>query len=243
MEHTVRSSLAQSFKAVFVTSNHSNQSRKTVKILIVDDHPLVREGLAARLAQEPDLVVCGEADDVGDALELVKTTQPDVIVVDLSLKSGQGLDLIKKVKARFENTKMLVSSMYDESLYAERALHAGAVGYINKQEVSDKIVEAIRQVMNGKLYLSATMTERLLQRAVGGSPQIARSPMEDLSDRELEVFKLIGAGKTTRHIAGELHISVKTVESHRENLKTKLDLANGTELGRAAVQWVIESGA
>ena len=226
-----------------MTHGNANESRRKVKILIVDDHPIVREGLAARLACQPDLIVCGEAEDVADALELVKTTQPDLMIVDLSLKSGQGLDLIKKVKARFENTKMLVSSMYDESLYAERALHAGALGYINKQEISDKIVDAIRQVMDGKIYLSLPMTERLLQRAIGGSPQTVQSPMETLSDRELEVFKMIGAGKITRHIAGELHISVKTVETHRENIKTKLDLANSTELSRAAVQWVIENGA
>src|SRR5205807_3084462 len=137
---------------------------------------------------------CGEAEDVADALDLVKTTQPDLVIVDLSLKSGQGIDLIKKIKARSPNTKMLVSSMYDESLYAERALRAGAMGYINKQEMSEKIIEAIRHVMEGKIYLSPRMTERLLQRAVGASPELARSPVETLSDRELEVFKMIGKG-------------------------------------------------
>ena len=226
-----------------MTDSKPNEGRKAVKILIVDDHPIVREGLAARIARQPDLVVCGEAEDVADALELVKTTQPDLIIVDLSLKSGQGLDLIKRVKARFEDAKMLVSSMYDESLYAERALRAGALGYINKQEMSDKIVDAIRQVMDGKIYLSPPMTERLLQRAVGAAPQLVQSPIESLSDRELEVFKMIGTGKTTRQIAEELHLSVKTVETHRENIKTKLDIPNSAELSREAVQWVMENGA
>ena len=220
-----------------------NEARKTVKVLIVDDHPIVREGLAARIARQPDMTVCGEAEDVADALELVKTTQPDLIIVDLSLKSGQGIDLIKKVKARSEDTKMLVSSMYDESLYAERALRAGALGYINKQEMSDKIVDAIRQVMDGKIYLSPPMTERLLQRAVGSAPELIASPIESLSDRELEIFKMIGTGKTTRLIAGELHLSVKTVETHRENIKAKLDIPNSAELSREAVQWVMENGA
>lgn len=213
------------------------------RILIVDDHPIVREGLAARINRQPDLKVCGEAEDVADALELVKTTRPDLIIVDLSLKTGQGLELIKKVKARSEETKMLVSSMYDESLYAERALRAGAQGYINKQEISDKIIDAIRMVLSGKMYLSQRMTERLLQRAVGSAPQIVQSPIETLSDRELEIFKMIGKGCTTRQIANELHLSIKTVETHRENIKGKLNIPNSAELSREAVQWVMENGA
>ena len=209
----------------------------------MDDHPIVREGLAARIARQPDLSVCGEAEDVADALELVKTTRPDLVIVDLSLKSGQGLDLIKRIPACSENTKTLVSSMYDESLYAERALRAGALGYVNKQEMSEKIIEAIRHVLTGKIYLSPTMTERLLHRAVGSPPQLAQSPIETLSDRELEIFKMIGQGKTTRQIAGDLHLSIKTVETHRENIKSKLNILNAAELSRAAVQWVMENGA
>jgi DNA-binding NarL/FixJ family response regulator len=223
-----------------------NESKRTegqraVKILIVDDHPIVREGLAARIARQPDLTVCGEAEDVADALELVKTAGPDLIIVDLSLKTGQGLDLIKKIKARGDNTKMLVSSMYDESLYAERALRAGAMGYINKQEMSEKIIDAIRHVLDGKIYLSPQMTERLLQRAVGTATQLTQSPTEALSDRELEVFTFIGQGKTTRQIAGELHLSVKTIETHRENIKSKLNIPNSAELSREAVRWVMEN--
>jgi DNA-binding NarL/FixJ family response regulator len=218
-------------------------TKKTVKILIVDDHPIVREGLAARLARQPDFEVCGEAEDVADALDKVKSARPDVVIVDLSLKSGQGLELIKRIKALDLDTKMLVSSMYDESLYAERTLRAGAMGYVNKQEVSEKIIDAIRQVLDGKIYLSPRMTERLLQRAVGAAPQLSQSPFETLTNRELEIFKMIGKGMTTRQIANELHLSVKTVETHRENIKGKLSLPNSAELSREAVQWVMENGS
>lgn len=216
---------------------------KTARIVIVDDHPIVREGLVARIARQRDLEVCGEAEDVADALDVVKNTNPDLVIVDLSLKSGQGLDLIKKIKARSAETKMLVSSMYDEALYAERALRAGALGYVNKQEMSEKIIDAIRQVLDGKIYLSPYMTERLLQRAVGAVPQLQQSPIETLSNRELEIFKMIGKGMTTRSIAEDLHLSVKTVETHRENIKAKLDLPNSAELSREAVRWVMENGA
>jgi DNA-binding NarL/FixJ family response regulator len=219
-----------------------NMTKTVVKILIVDDHPIVREGLTARIARQPDLKVVGEAEDVLGALELVKTVHPDLVIVDLSLKTGQGLDLIKKIKVRHPDTKMLVSSMYDETLYAERSLRAGALGYINKQEVSEKIIDAIRQVLGGKIYLSPPMTERLLQRAVGSPEELPRSAVETLTDRELEIFKLIGKGMTTRHIASDLHLSVKTVETHRENIKAKLNLPNSAELSREAVQWVMENG-
>jgi DNA-binding NarL/FixJ family response regulator len=225
-----------------MTAPTTSTGTKPVKILIVDDHPIVREGLAARIARQPDLAVCGEAEDVNTALELVKSTGPDLVIVDLSLKSGQGLDLIRRIHAFSESTKTLVSSMYDESLYAERALRAGALGYVNKQEMSEKIIEAIRQVLDGKIYLSPNMTERLLHRAVGAQPQLVQSPVETLSDRELEIFKLVGLGKTTRQIAGELHLSIKTVETHRENIKSKLHIVNAAELSREAVQWVMENG-
>lgn len=226
-----------------MTDSQANNGHKIVKILIVDDHPIVREGLVARIIRQPDLTVCGEAEDVVGALELVKSTQPDLVIVDLSLKSGQGLDLIKRVVACAPGTKMLVSSMYDESMYAERALRAGALGYVNKQVMSEKIVDAIRCVLDGKIYLSPFMTERLLQRAIGAAPQLAPSPVESLSNRELEIFKMIGKGRTTRQIAAEVHLSVKTVETHRENIKGKLNVPNSVELSREAVQWVLENGA
>jgi DNA-binding NarL/FixJ family response regulator len=221
---------------------HTLDAPKIARIVIVDDHPIVREGLAARIARQQGLQVCGEAEDVNDAMEVIKAENPDLVVVDLSLKSGQGLDLIKRIKARGLDTKVLVSSMYDESLYAERVLRAGALGYINKQELSEKIIDAIRDVLQGKIYLSKTMTERLLQRAVGSPPQLIQSPIDALSNRELEIFKMIGKGMTTRQIAGELHLSIKTVETHRENIKGKLDLPNSAELAREAVQWVMENG-
>jgi DNA-binding NarL/FixJ family response regulator len=216
----------------------TNERGEPIRVLIVDDHPLVREGLAARIQRESDLTVCGEAEDISHTLALVKSTHPDLVIVDLSLKSGQGLELIKRIPSCSENTKTLVCSMYNESLYAERALHAGALGYINKQEMSEKIIEAIRHVLQGKIYLSPCMTARLLQQAIGSSPQRIRSPVEALSDRELEIFKLIGQGKTARQIADELHLSVKTIDTHRENIKKKLHLRNATELSCEAIQWV-----
>jgi DNA-binding NarL/FixJ family response regulator len=214
---------------------------KAARVFIVDDHPLVREGLAALLAGQLDLEVCGEADDLAPALDQVKATKPDVVIVDVSLKSGNGIDLIKQLKARDADCKILVSSMYDESLYAERALRAGAMGYINKQEMPQKVLDAVRQVLDGKMFLSPAMTERMLHRAVrrGGGPA---SPVAALSDRELEIFQLVGRGQTTRQIANALHLSVKTVESHRENIKTKLNLPNSAELVRQAVQWVLGNG-
>jgi DNA-binding NarL/FixJ family response regulator len=214
---------------------------KPARVFIVDDHPLVREGLTALFAGQPDLEVCGEADDLAPALDLVKAKKPDVVVVDVSLKSGSGIDLIKQLKARDADCKILVSSMYDESLYAERALRAGAMGYINKQEMPQKVLDAVRQVLDGKMYLSPAMTDRMLHRAVRRDDTPA-SPVSALSDRELEIFQLVGRGQTTRQIANALHLSVKTVESHRENIKTKLNLTNSAELVRQAVQWVLGNG-
>jgi DNA-binding NarL/FixJ family response regulator len=217
-------------------------TKKSAKILIVDDHPMVREGLLARIARQPDLEVCGEAIDVAGALEQVKATSPDLVVVDISLKGGNGIDLIKRIKARNDGTRMLVSSMYEEGLYAERALRAGAMGYINKQEMPEKVIHAIRRVLGGKMYLSPQMTDHMVRRAVGGAGDADSSPTDSLSDREIEIFGMIGRGRTTREIAGELHLSVKTVETHRENIKAKLGIKNSAELGRQAVQWVLENG-
>jgi DNA-binding NarL/FixJ family response regulator len=211
------------------------------KILIVDDHPLVREGLAGRIARHPQLSVCGEAADPAEALEQVKLTQPDLVIIDLALKNGHGLNLIKEIKSRFPRVKMLVSSMYDEGLYAERCLRAGALGYIHKQEMSDKVLEAIHQVLSGRVYLSAAMTERLVHLNVGGWKDAGRSPVERLSDRELQVFEMIGKGLTTRQIATKLFVSVKTVETHRENIKSKLNLETSAELSRHAVRWALEN--
>jgi DNA-binding NarL/FixJ family response regulator len=227
-----------------MNGSKTSTGKKPAKILIVDDHPLVREGLAVRIASQPDLKVCGEAADVAEAMERVKATAPDLVIIDLSLKSGHGLDLIKQIRAQYDQVKMLVASMYDESMFAERVLNAGALGYINKQEMPERILDAIRQVLLGKVYLSASMTERILHRlAAAPAPlEVGASPVTSLSNRELEVFELIGRGVKTSQIASRLHLSVKTIETHREKIKVKLNVKTSAELSRYAVQWVLENG-
>ena len=198
--------------------------------------------LATRIGRQPDLEVCGEATDIPEALRLVDDTQPDLAVVDISLKTGNGIDLIKRIKARGDGVRMLVWSMHSESLYAERALRAGALGYINKDQATDKILEAIRRVLEGKVYLSEAMTERILQRTVDrGRKEANCAPFEVLADRELEVFHLIGEGVKTAAIAERLHLSVKTVETYRDRIRQKLALNDGTQLAHYATQWVLEN--
>jgi DNA-binding NarL/FixJ family response regulator len=217
--------------------------KRAARILIVDDHPAVREALAIRLSREPDLEVCGEAADVTEALQVFDATNPDVAVIDISLKGGDGIDLIKRIKVRNDSIRLLVWSMYSESLCAERALRAGALGYINKEQATDQIIVAIRRLLDGKVYLSDTMAERLLHRAVGeGGASVGRSPIDTLSDRELEVFRLIGQGLKTHDIATQIHLSAKTVETYRDRIRTKLQLSTGLELGRYALLWVLENG-
>lgn len=219
------------------------KTKKRARILIVDDHPAVREALALRIGRQPDLEVCGEAADMSEAVRLVADSQPDLVVIDISLKTGNGIDLIKRIKDRNDRVRMLVWSMHSESLYAERALRAGALGYINKDQATDKIVEALRQVLAGKVYLSDAMAERMLHRAVGGGrDEVTRSPLEALADRELEVFRLIGQGLKTAEIAKRLHLSVKTVETYRDRIRQKLDLSDGTKLAHYATQWMLENG-
>jgi len=218
------------------------QTERRARILIVDDHPAVREALASRIGRQPDLEVCGEAADMSEALRLVADTQPDMAVVDISLKTGSGIDLIKRIKDRDAGVRMLVWSMHSESLYAERALRAGALGYINKDQATDQIVEAIRRVLDGKVYLSDAMAEKMLHRAVGGDrEEVRHSPLDALADRELEVFLLIGQAVKTAEIAERLHLSVKTVETYRDRIRQKLDLSDGTELAHYATQWVLEN--
>jgi DNA-binding NarL/FixJ family response regulator len=213
------------------------------KVLIVDDHPAVREALSIRIAAQPDLEVCGEAADATEALRLAAATEPDVAVIDIALETGNGIDLIKRLKARNDKFRAIVWSMYSEDLYAERALRAGAMGYINKQQATGRIIEAIRQVLAGKVYLSVAMTEKLLKRVVGPAGQDSgRSLIDTLSDRELDVFRQIGQGLKTHQIAAQLHLSIKTVETYRDRIREKLDLKDGTELARCAVQWVLEKG-
>src|SRR5208337_3762070 len=197
-------------------------------------HPAVREALAMRIGQQSDLEVCGEAADMSEALRLVADTQPDVAIVDISLKTGSGLDLIKRIKDRNDTVRMLVWSTHSESLYAERALRAGALGYINKDQATDKIVEGIRRVLEGKVYLSDAVVQTMLQRTVGGQEEVTRSPLDALANRELEVFRLIGQGVKTAEIAERLHLSVKTIETYRDRIREKLDLRDGVELAHYA---------
>jgi DNA-binding NarL/FixJ family response regulator len=212
---------------------------RPARVLIVDDHPLVREGLSARIAAQSDMQVCGEASDVDEALTLLRTAYPVLMIIDLARKSGLGLDLIKRVKKDAAQTKMLVVSAYEEALFAERALRAGAHGYINKQEAQEKVIDAIRAVLRGECYLSVAMTQRLVGQAIGRISE--PYGIASLSDRELEIFRLIGLGKTTRSIAQQLHLSIHTIETHREKIRVKLNLRNGAELMQRAVQWVLET--
>ncbi len=217
-------------------------SKKRAKVLIVDDHPAVREALAMRIGRQSDLEVCGEAADLSEALRLVADTQPDVAVVDISLKTGCGIDLIKRIKDRNDTVRMLVWSTHSESLYAERALCAGALGYINKDQATDKIIEGIRRVLEGKVYLSEAMVQRMLHRTVGGGREDAtHSPLDALADRELEVFRLIGQGVKTAEIANRLHLSVKTIETYRDRIRAKLHLSDGTALAQYATKWMLET--
>jgi DNA-binding NarL/FixJ family response regulator len=211
------------------------------RILLVDDHALMRRGLADLIGDQPDLEVCGEAADTAEGMMRVGSLRPDLVIVDLSLKTGHGLDLIRQLRARDEDCKVLVLSMHDEKLFAERALRAGAMGYVNKEEAPGKVIEAIRQVLSGKVSLSPAMTERLLQRATGSGDSNVHMPSELLSDRELTVFQMIGQGLPTREIAARLHLSIKTVETYREHIKAKLGLTNSAELSRHAAQWVLEN--
>jgi DNA-binding NarL/FixJ family response regulator len=202
----------------------------------------MREGLTARIACQSDMEVCGEAASVNEALAQVKATSPDLVIVDIQLAESHGLDLIKEIHSRSPSIKMLVVSAFDESLYAERALRAGAHGYVNKNEVQEEIVVALRTVIEGQRYLSPKMTQQLLGQAVGQRDPVESDPIERLTDRELEVFQLIGQGKTTRAIAQQLFLSVHTIDTHREKLRHKLGVKNSVELMRRAVQWVLESG-
>jgi DNA-binding NarL/FixJ family response regulator len=207
-----------------------------IKILLVDDHPLVREGLANLIHQQPDLEVCGEAASEPQALQLIGSVQPDLAVVDISLENGSGLELIKSIKLMHPGVAMLALSMHDESLYAERALRAGARGYLMKREAAKKVIQGIRAVLAGQLFVSEKITALMAERFVQGRTA-ATSPVEQLSDRELEVFQLLGRGQSTRQIADHLHVGFKTVQAYCARIKDKLQLANATELLRAAMQW------
>ena len=209
------------------------------KVFVVDDHPIVRQGLALLINRESDLVVCGEAEDAGAALQAVGSMRPDIMVVDISLNGPDGIDLLKDIRSRHPGIPVLILSMHDESVYAERALRAGAQGYIMKQEATEKVLVALRRILAHEIYVSERVANRMLQRYIGSPAPDKPSAISDLTDRELEVFRLIGEGHTTRQIAEELHISIKTVESYQAHIKDKLSLRSARELVQHAIQWAI----
>jgi len=213
------------------------------RLLIVDDHPMMRQGLVQLINMEPDLAVCGEVENAEQAVQAIDTANPDLVLADISLPGKNGLELIKDFQAIRPGLPVLVISMHDESLYAERVLRAGGRGYIMKQEGGKKLMEAIRQVLAGQIYVSEKMSSEILETFSGRREGAESSPVEKLSDREFEVFQWIGQGKGTREIAEQLHLSVKTVEVHRVNIKKKLKQKSSAELIRFAVRWVESQGA
>src|SRR6202008_3449823 len=223
-----------------MNKTRSNPSTPRCKVFLVDDHPIVRQGLALFIDREPDLMVCGEADGATASLQAIREAAPDFVVLDISLDGPDGLELLKTLRVRSPTLPVLVLSMHDESVYAERALRAGANGYIMKQEATDRVLTAIRHILGGDVYLSDRLTKRMLQQFVNGSIS-PRDPLAKLSDRELEVYRLIGAGHGTRQIADELHVSTKTVESYQAHIKEKLALRNARELVQHAVEWSVNA--
>jgi DNA-binding NarL/FixJ family response regulator len=220
-----------------VTSKLQNTPVVKKRILVVDDHPIVREGLALLINRESDLVVCGEAEEAMGALHVLSSAHPDVLIVDISLNGPDGLDLLKSIRTTHPSLPVLILSMHDESLYAERALRAGANGYIMKQEATDKVLVAVRRILAGEIYVSDRIANKMLKHYITGAGTLRNSSIADLSDRELEVFRLIGEGHGTRQIAEELHISIKTVESYQAHIKEKLSLRTARELMQHAIQW------
>jgi len=215
---------------------------RKARVVIVDDHELLRDGLRVMIGNEPDLEICGEAEDEGQAMEAIRKSRPDLVIVDIALKSGSGLDLIKQIKAYDASVRIVVSSMHEERLYGERALRAGAEAYVSKQDPARTILDAIHRVLDGKMYFSDELVNRALLRAQDGGTEVQPSPIDALSDRELEVFSLIGEGLTTREIADKLHLGFSTVDTYRERLKTKLKLESGAELTHLATRWKLENG-
>jgi DNA-binding NarL/FixJ family response regulator len=205
------------------------------KVFLVDDHPILRQGLGKLINDQPDMTVCGEAENPPHALEGIGRTKPDLVLLDLSLAGGDGMELCRQLQERFSGLPVLVVSMHDESLYAERCLRAGAMGYVMKQEPPDRVVSAMRKVLSGNIYLSEAMSEKLLRNFSGGRRADA-APLERLSDRELEIFRLIGKGHSVRAIAEQLFLSPKTVEAHKEHIKQKLNLKSSNELLQYAIE-------
>lgn len=227
-----------------MTAHGQTQSKEqgTLRILLVDDHPMVRERLAEVIQREPDLAVCGEADDRFRALELIAATRPHLAIVDLTLKHSHGMELIKDMRSQYPELVILVVSMHDESLHAERVIHAGARGYITKQEATRKIMLAIRTVLKGDIYLSEKMAAQVAAGALTGARPGTSSTMAKLSDRELLVFEMIGQGHSTRQIADELHLDMRTIETYRARIKEKLNLKDANDLLQYAIRWMQAGG-
>jgi DNA-binding NarL/FixJ family response regulator len=216
--------------------NDSRQTSEKFRVVLVEDHPMFREQLTQLINKEPDMCVCGEADNIRDAFELVQSASADIMIVDLTLKGSNGLELIKDLKARRVSVPVLVLSMHDELLYAERVLRAGARGYITKHETSNEVMTAIRKVLSGEIYLGARMAARALE-SFSARPR-AQNGVAHLTDRELEIFELIGHGRTTREISSRLHLGMSTVDTYRARIKTKLNLENASQLAHEAIRWV-----
>jgi len=208
------------------------------RILLVDDHAVVRFGIGNLINRQSDMAVCGEEEDASRALSSISTLKPDLVIADISLKDSSGLELMRNIKAQYTKLPVLVVSAHDESIYAEIAFRAGALGYLMKEEALEKVLTAIRRVLSGAIYVSDTLAARMLQQQVRGRTDINDSPVKSLSDREMEVFQLIGRWKKTKEIAGELHLSIKTIEYYREQIKRKLNLRNAAELTHYATSWV-----
>ncbi|HWD92425.1 MAG TPA: response regulator transcription factor [Verrucomicrobiae bacterium] len=214
------------------------ESDGKTRILLVDDHAVVRFGIAQLINRQPDMAVCGEEEDASKAMGAIETLKPDLIIADISLKDSSGLELVRNIKAQCPKMPVLIVSAHDESIYAEIAFRAGALGYLMKEEALEKVIMAVRRVLGGAIYVSDSLAARMLQQQIRGQSTINESPVKDLSDRELEVFQLIGQWKSTREIADELHLSVKTIEYYREQIKRKLNLKNAAELTQRATSWV-----
>jgi DNA-binding NarL/FixJ family response regulator len=212
-------------------------TKKATRVLLIDDHPILRQGIAQLINTQPDFMVCGETDDARKVISSIQATKPDVIILDVSLKGASGIEALKGIKAQFPDIKVLVLSMHEESVYGSRALRAGAAGYVMKQEAPDTVLVALRKVVNGDVYLSPQLSARMLNTFAGNQSSALASPVDALSDRELEVFTLLGQGHGTREIAEKLHLSIKTIESHRAHIKEKLNLKNAMELTHHAIQW------
>lgn len=218
--------------------SHSSNSTVRKRVFLVDDHPMMRAGLGHLIERQPDLAVCGEAANPAEALSILPSARPDIILADLTMPGRSGLEFVKDLLAISPELAILVVSMHDEAVYAERALRAGARGYIMKEAGGEAVVAAIRQILSGQAYVSPAMSARILDNLSGRKPRGSTSPIEKLSDREFEVFQLIGQGKSTRDIAEQLHLSSKTVDVHRSHIKEKLELKDATALIRHAVRWV-----